>query len=223
MRSHFLAPVIVFTSLMLSACGGEKAPPRPRVPVVAGTNAVAPAGGVTYRFPMIGNWRVYRTHYGSNNDQAYALDLILDAPFGFVGKRNNREFPSYNQPIVADAPGIIVIAADGVPDNVPGAVNVYDMHGNYVVIDHQNGEYSLFAHLIPGSLKVRPGMTVAAGTELGRCGNSGHSTMPHLHWQVMSSPNATGATGIPPRYAPYERNGVMTTELPQKGDKLVAR
>jgi murein DD-endopeptidase MepM/ murein hydrolase activator NlpD len=97
------------------------------------------------------------------------------------------------------------------------------MHGNYVVIDHQNGEFSLFAHLIPGSLKVRQGMTVAAGAELGRCGNSGHSTMPHLHWQVMSNANATGAIGIPPRYAPYERNGVMTTELPQKGDRLVGR
>ena len=33
--------------------------------------------------------------------------------------------------------------------------NVYDQHGNYVVIDHGNGEYSLFAHLIPGSIKVR--------------------------------------------------------------------
>jgi len=223
MRPVFLAAVVILSSLMLSACGGEKAPPPPRLPVGPTTNVQAPPGSVLYRIPLVGNWRVLRTHYGATNDQAYALDLIADAPFGFGNKRNNREYPSYNQPIVADAPGVVVIAVDGVPDNVPGFVNTYDMHGNFVVIDHQNGEFSLFAHLIPGSLKVRPGMTVAAGAELGRCGNSGHSTMPHLHWQVMSNANATGATGIPPRYAPYERNGIMNTELPQKGDRVVGR
>jgi murein DD-endopeptidase MepM/ murein hydrolase activator NlpD len=222
MRPLFCASAIVLSSLMLSACGGSKAPPPPRLPVTNVTNP-APPGSLLYRFPLVGNWRVFRTHYGVTNDQAYALDLIADAPFGFAGKKNNREFPSYNQPVVADAAGVVVIAVDGVPDNIPGATNVYDMHGNYIVIDHQNGEYSLFAHLIPGSLRVRPGTAVTAGMEIGRCGNSGHSSMPHLHWQVMSSANATGAIGIPPRYAPYERNGLMTTELPQKNDKLIIR
>lgn len=223
MRSLFLAPAVLLTSLFFLACGGEKAPQKPKYPVNTPANAV-PTGAVQYRLPLVGNWRVYRTHYGSANDQAYALDLILDAPYGFAGGlRRNQDFPSYNQPIVADAPGVVVIAVDGIPDNTPGAVNVYDMHGNYVVIDHQNGEFSLFAHLIPGTLKVRPGMTVTTGTELGRCGNSGHSTMPHLHWQVMSSANASGATGIPPRFVPYERNGAMSAELPQKNDRLVPR
>jgi len=167
----------------------------------------------------VGNWRVHRTHYDANNDQAFALDLILDAPV--PRSPRNADFPSYNQPIVADAQGVVVIAVDGVPDNTPGHGNKYDMHGNFVVIDHQNGEFSLFAHLVPGSLRVKPGMFVAAGAEIGRCGNTGQSTMAHLHWQVMTDANASAARGIPPRYAPYTRNGAPSTDLPQKGDRLV--
>ena len=115
------------------------------------------------------------------------------------------------------------IAVDGVPDNEPGTANKYDMHGNFVVIDHENGEYSLMAHFIPGSVKVRVGDRVAAGAELGLCGNSGHSTLPHLHWQVMDSVNASIARGIAPKLLPYERNEETSTELPQKGDTLLAR
>jgi murein DD-endopeptidase MepM/ murein hydrolase activator NlpD len=63
-------------------------------------------------------------------------------------------------------------------------------------------------------------MFVAAGTEIGRCGNTGHSTAPHLHWQVMSHPDANAARAVAPRYAPYERNGTLSSELPQKGDRL---
>lgn len=220
MRSLVLAPAVFVAAMFLMACAGEKAP---RPPVKYPVANAATNGPLTYRLPFNGNWRVFRTHYGATNDQAYALDLIVDVPVGFAGTKKIHEFPSYNQPILADAPGVIAIAADGIPENTIGTTNSYDMHGNYVVIDHQNGEFSLFAHLIPGSLKVRPGMVVAAGTELGRCGNSGNSSMPHLHWQVMSQANATGARAIPPRYAPYERNGAMSTDLPQNGDRLVAR
>jgi murein DD-endopeptidase MepM/ murein hydrolase activator NlpD len=216
MRPLFLAQALLAASVVLVGCGGD-APPIPKYPPNVAGRA---AGTVLYRLPVVGKWKVQRTHYGSKNDQAYALDLIIDAPF--PRSLNNADYPSYNQPIVADAPGVVVIAADGIPDNVPGVVNRYDVHGNFIVIDHQNGEFSLFAHFIPGSLKVRPGVFVAAGTELGRCGNSGQSTMPHLHWQVMSSMHATGATALVPRYSVYERNGTDTTEMPQNGDRIEA-
>ncbi|MDI1430932.1 M23 family metallopeptidase [Polyangium sorediatum] len=211
-RSSFFAPLLVAGSLLLSACGGSAPPPNmPRY---------AP-GTVLYRLPVVGQWRVYRTHYGANNDQAYALDLVIDD--NMPKSQRNEDHPSYNQPIVADAPGVVVVAVDGVPDNVPGRANKYDMHGNFVVLDHQNGEYSLFAHFIPGSVRVRKGMFVPAGTELGRCGNSGHSFAPHLHWQIMTDADASSARGVPPRYTPYERNGAMSVELPQKGDRLLAK
>jgi murein DD-endopeptidase MepM/ murein hydrolase activator NlpD len=170
----------------------------------------------------MGLWRVHRTHYGAKNDQAYALDLVAhgDDTRARKGRPSNADFPSYGKPVVADAPGVVVIAVDGVPDNEPGVVNKYDMHGNFVVIDHENGEFSLMAHLIPGTLTVRPGQRVEAGSQLGLCGNSGHTTIPHLHWQVMNHANASLAQGVPPRYLPYERNGDTTEALPDRGDTV---
>lgn len=174
---------------------------------------------VYYRFPFLGRWRIQRTHYGTKQaDQAYALDLVPDASPG--DKRSNASYPCYNQPVVADAPGVIAVAVDGVPDNDVGVRNGYDAHGNYVVIDHQNGEFSLMAHLIPGTVRVRPGMTVQAGVELGRCGNSGNSSLPHIHWQVMDHMNANVAHGIPPRFAPYLRNGSPSVDRPDGRDTL---
>ena len=180
-------------------------------------------GAIAYRLPVMGDWFVIRTHYGAKNDQAFALDLGVLAEAGktHVGAgRSNTDYAAYNQPIVADAPGVVVILVDGVPENEPGVANGYDMHCNYVVIDHRNGEYSLMAHLVPGSVRVRPGQPVEAGTELGRCGNSGHSTEPHVHWQVMDRPLAHTAHPIQPRFAPYLRNGGVTTERSDRHDAV---
>jgi hypothetical protein len=90
------------------------------------------------RLPVVGRWRVYRTHYGAKNDQAWAVDLVIDGGSPRGRTKRNEDFGSYNQPIVAAAPGVVVIAADGIPDNEPPRVNPYDMQGNYVVLDHRN-------------------------------------------------------------------------------------
>jgi murein DD-endopeptidase MepM/ murein hydrolase activator NlpD len=59
--------------------------------------------------------------------------------------------------------------------------------GHYVIVQHKiNGEMytSLYAHLKPGSIKVKPGQKVEAGTVLGIMGTSGMSTGVHLHWEI---------------------------------------
>jgi murein DD-endopeptidase MepM/ murein hydrolase activator NlpD len=222
----FGAPVLAACALFLAACGREAAPPpQSPAPFMAKNATAAPA--FSYRLPVVGAWRVIRTHYGATNDQAYAMDLVVEDAGRDMRRirrtagRQNSDYPAYGQVIVADGPGVVAIVVDGVPDNAPGIVNKYDMHGNYVVINHENGEYSLMAHFIPGSLKVRPGMRVVAGTPLGQCGNSGQSTEPHLHWQVMDNAHANQARGLPPRLQPYDKNGAMTVEIPQGGDNLV--
>jgi len=177
------------------------------------------SGGM--RLPVVGRWRVHRTHYGSDNDQATAVDLVLDETVDGDG-RDNAEHPSYGEPIVAAAPGTVVIAVDGVPDNEPPMVNVYDMHGNYVVLDHGRRVFSLYAHFVPGSLEVRPGDVVGAGQVLGRCGNSGRSTRPHLHFQVMNHRLAHRAQALPVRLVPYLRNGEGSTHRLEKGDLIEA-
>jgi peptidase M23-like protein len=69
--------------------------------------------------------------------------------------------------------------------------------GNYVVIDHGDGEYSLYAHMQPGSLRVKSGDEVKAGEPVGRLGSSGNSTAPHLHFQLCDGPDPLDCAGIP--------------------------
>ena len=212
----FLA-ILTLASTALLGCGGGEAPP-PRYPAPPPPIPGAPL--VYYKFPFLGKWHVHRTHYGAKQpDQVYAIDVVPDT--GTITNRGeNAGYPCYNQPVIADAPGVVVVAVDGVPENIPPKMNGYDQHGNYVVIDHQNGEFSLMAHLIPGSLKVRIGTPLQAGMEIGRCGNSCNSTMPHIHWQIMDNANAAQAHGIPPRLAPYKRNGNASADLPDTKDTM---
>ena len=69
--------------------------------------------------------------------------------------------------------------------------------GNYVLIDHGGGEYSLYAHMQPGSVRVHPGDVVRSGQPIGRLGSSGNSTEPHLHFQVCDAPQLLKCAGIP--------------------------
>jgi murein DD-endopeptidase MepM/ murein hydrolase activator NlpD len=69
--------------------------------------------------------------------------------------------------------------------------------GNHVVLDLGNGTYALYAHLQHGSLTIREGDRVTAGQPLARCGNSGNSTEPHLHFQLMDGPDPDTARGTP--------------------------
>ncbi|MDA9852179.1 M23 family metallopeptidase [Flavobacteriaceae bacterium] len=63
------------------------------------------------------------------------------------------------------------------------------MAGNYITIKHDNEEFSFYAHLKKNSIKVRKGDVVKKGQHIANCGNSGNSTEPHLHFQVMNRRN----------------------------------
>jgi murein DD-endopeptidase MepM/ murein hydrolase activator NlpD len=220
-------PLLATSLLALTACNGSVLPPKlpPYYPPEGAPPP--PANPVYYRLPFNGRWMVQRTHYGSaQKDQAYAIDMLpptADNHYANGAGKENTDYPCYGQPILADAPGIVAIAVDGIPDNTPGTVNAYDQHGNYVVIDHQNGEFSLMAHMTPGSVRVHPSQWVETGTEIGRCGNSGLTTNPHVHWQVMNAVYATQAQGIAQRYAPFDKNGAVTQTMPDKGDFITPK
>jgi murein DD-endopeptidase MepM/ murein hydrolase activator NlpD len=66
-----------------------------------------------------------------------------------------------------------------------------------VTIQHSNGEYSTIAHLKQGSVKVKIGDTVTAGQLIGKCGNSGNSTEPHIHFQVSAKADEANMATIP--------------------------
>jgi hypothetical protein len=78
------------------------------------------------------------------------------------------------------------------------------LSGNYIVIDHENGEFSFYSHLSENSIRVQPGDRVAPGDVIAAVGNTGHSSEPHLHFQLMDSNDFSTANGLP----------VMFTDVP---------
>ena len=113
----------------------------------------------------------------------------------------NESFPSYGQEVIAVADGMVILTKDGSPDNKPGAsppmVSLDAATGNCIVQDIGGGYFAFYAHLIPGSLKVKEGQRVRRGDVLGRLGNSGNSDGPHLHFHIMAGRLPLASDGIP--------------------------
>ncbi|HET6888703.1 MAG TPA: M23 family metallopeptidase, partial [Candidatus Udaeobacter sp.] len=95
--------------------------------------------------------------------------------------------------------------------------------GNYVMIDHGKNEYSLYAHLQPGSVGIRVGDHVKAGDVIGKLGSSGNSTEPHLHFHVCDKPDPLMCAGIPVNFSDIT---IQWADLPrpiQSGDVVIAK
>lgn len=163
-----------------------------------------------YSMPIEGEWVVFwggtnemvNYHYSYDN-QRYAYDLVKTGKDNETNKDTdylNENYFAYNKDILAPEDGKVIKVIDGVKDNVPGEMNANNPEGNYVIIEHENNEYSMLAHLKKGSIKVKTGELVNEGQHIGQCGNSGHSSEPHLHFQVMDSADLKKAKSIRIRF-----------------------
>lgn len=72
--------------------------------------------------------------------------------------------------------------------------------GNYIIIKHNDGNYTLYAHLHQGTLKVKNGQTVSQGQLIAGVGSSGNSTGPHLHFEVREGANSATSRVDPLKY-----------------------
>ena len=133
----------------------------------------------------------------------------------FHGKGNsNADSYSYGAEVLAVADGRISDAKDGIPENVGStersarAITLDNVLGNYLVLDFGEGRYAAYAHLQPGSLKVKVGDSVRAGQVLALLGNSGNSDAPHLHFQVTDGPSPLASEGIPYEIATFTLRGI---------------
>ncbi|MCA1620762.1 MAG: M23 family metallopeptidase [Acidobacteria bacterium] len=120
-------------------------------------------------------------YHASYPDQRWAYDLTVEP--SFTGGARLEDYGCWGVPVVAPAAGRVVRAHDGEPDETPGAVsNNFDAPaGNHVVIELATGTYLEVAHLQRGSVSVKEGEAVEEGRPLGRCGNSGNTSEPHIH------------------------------------------
>jgi murein DD-endopeptidase MepM/ murein hydrolase activator NlpD len=79
----------------------------------------------------------------------------------------------------------------------PSTINLENVDGNHVVLEIGEGLYAMYAHLQKGSLQVKPGDLVKRGQVLGKLGNTGNTSAPHLHFQIMGGPSPLGSNGVP--------------------------
>lgn len=136
--------------------------------------------------------------------QRFAVDfaaLLDDQGRTHVGDPDaNASYFNYGQPVLAVGAGTVVEAVDGLSDQIPNQnapVPLADAGGNEVILKLDTGIFVGYGHLKPGSVRVEVGDKVGSGDVLGELGNSGNSTGPHLHLQLMTDPSFLDADGLP--------------------------
>lgn len=150
--------------------------------------------------------------------QRYAIDWMrVDAEGrllrGPVGDASS--YLAYDQPVLAVADATVVEVLDGLDDQTPGAlpdpstITIENVDGNHVILDLGGGRFAFYAHLKKGSVRVRARERVARGQELGRVGNTGNTSAPHLHLHVMDAPSALAADGLPYVFDRFTLRGAL--------------
>ena len=136
--------------------------------------------------------------------QRYAVDWEQMNASGVIYSGPQEKLESYTifgKQALAVADATVVSVIEGLPEQTPGKyptnIAIDQADGNSVILDLGNHQYGLYAHLQPGSIKVRKGDHVKDGQVLGLVGNTGNSLVPHLHFHVMDSPSPLGSNGLP--------------------------
>lgn len=172
--------------------------------------------------------------------QAYAIDLVSEPTDGArpafgegPAMRPPADYPAFGAPVFAMIDGTVVRRVDGMRDHrsrssllafvymmVEGMLRELGgarfILGNHVVIRGEGGVCAVVAHLQRGSVALKVGDRVRAGDVIARCGNSGNTSEPHVHAQLMDRASAWTGQGVPMAFAV---DG--SAELPADGEHLV--
>ena len=170
---------------------------------------------VVYTLPFDGEWLVANggatpktSHSWDILGQRFALDFVqANEEFRTHQGRGTKaeEYFCYGREIRTAADGTVVRAEDRVRQAFLGwgvcDFTARSFVGNHVIVAHAEGEFALYAHLVRGSVAVAPGDPVTRGQVLGRCGHTGHSTEPHLHFHLQDSADLFRGMGLPVRFS----------------------
>ena len=149
---------------------------------------------VAATLPFYGEWTVNQGHNGEythKGEWKHAWDFIINDRNGkqFKGSGDFAEdYFCYNKAILAPFDGTVIEAVNNIPDNTIGDINTKNNWGNTIIIKQNDYLYAKLCHLKFNSLEVKAGDQVKKGQIIGRCGNSGRSPYPHLHFQFQATP-----------------------------------
>lgn len=187
------------------------------------------------RLPFNGEWFVRwggdtqsqnLVHHGRLS-QNLALDLVqvtgADDRACNGDPAKNENYLCWGQPIYSPADGVVEVAIDGIADETPTKLddNVSMTCGNCLHVRSDTGFVMEFCHLQCDSVAVHKGDRVKPGDLLGRCGNSGQSTEPHLHFQIQSKSGFDQGVALRPIFDLINVNGSPQKDhAPVKSEKI---
>ncbi|HSE43074.1 MAG TPA: M23 family metallopeptidase [Acidobacteriota bacterium] len=165
------------------------------------------------------------SHHRWMSQTEFGIDFLKLNENGSLYKTDGKtpeDFYAYGQPVLAAADGIVVLAINDAVQNwdawLPRSgeseeefskrsekyhldAMKKDMYravtGNLVAIEHPGGEYSAYAHLKTGSVRVKPGDRVKQGQQIAEVGDTGDYYMAHLHFQISNSTDLLTARSVP--------------------------
>jgi murein DD-endopeptidase MepM/ murein hydrolase activator NlpD len=179
----------------------------------------------------IGASGTFHSHHRWAAMEEFALDIVQLGNASKTYKTRgltSQDYFAFGQDVIAVADGTVVEAMDQYSDNDAKLKqenetydqydqriqseqmqalqqNPYTVAGNYIVIRHSDNEYSMYAHLKKGNMKVKKGDVVKQGQVIASVGNTGSSTEPHLHFQIQDSSDPLRSRALPVRF----RNAVV--------------
>ena len=173
-----------------------------------------------------------------DNVYRFGLDFFLIDRSGNLYRGNGsrmEDWYSWNAPVRAAGAGIVSAVRDDMPDNKLGSEDFprkrlsedpMNSDGNYIQIDHGNGEYGTFTHLKFGSARVKVGDRVQPNQIIASVGNSGSTPVPHLHYELRTGFGVQNIRSLPPYFEGLQIVGRDQAKGPlavNSGDVLIAR
>jgi len=188
--------------------------------VLEGTQIPVERAAVVISPPVRGEWAAFNGPSNASghrrlvlaleghvaSGQRFAIDFLQVDSAGSSHRPGsdplkNSSYYAYGHELLAVADGIVAATKDSIPENPVGGravkIDLVTVGGNYVGIDIGNGKYALYAHVQPGSLRVKIGDRVKRGQVIALLGNSGNSTEPHVHFQIADAPAFLSSEGVP--------------------------
>jgi hypothetical protein len=172
-----------------------------------------------YILPFQGEWLVVNgglskrsSHSWDIPAQRYAYDFLIvnmDGKSFENSRKDVRNYYCYGRNILAPADGTVIETYNSCDDGRIMPFNLPDpykknMLGNYVIIEHSDQEYTLLAHLQKGSILFAAGEKVKQGDLIAKCGNTGNSSEPHLHFQLQNSREFFFSCSLPVKFSDFE-------------------
>ena len=185
------------------------------------TNLILPFGGTWLvsnggRTPETNNHN--RPPDQGPQNQIFAYDFRMEST---GNEMRLEEFKCFGKEVLAPGDGVITQVINGSIDVLPGERDRSVGVGNAIIIDHQNGEYSLLCHFKHNSIRVKVEDLVKQGDVIGLCGNTGNTQQPHVHFNLQDGPLMHKANALPAQFKKIlvDGKGKMNYE-PIRGQKV---